>query len=170
VKGELEAGLEVVHVPVRSLVAGEDTHKLAKQSHPFFAFIEQGLERLNLKASEPVEEEVGFHIPCHDRALTNGEPAIGFLRGCGYRVKVVETGTCCGMGGTFGMKAGTLGYDLSIAVGENLFDLFRESGCKLASTESSVCSAQIADGTGLRVLHPLRMVKVVEARALDSNF
>ena len=60
--------------------------------------------------------------------------------------------------------------DLSIAVGENLFDLFRESGCKLASTESSVCSAQIADGTGLRVLHPLRMVKVVEARALDSNF
>ena len=45
----------------------------------------------------------------------------------GEDVEVIETGTCCGMGGTFGLKAGLLGYDLSQAVGEPLFDAFRQA-------------------------------------------
>ncbi|MDG7029610.1 MAG: hypothetical protein JRN38_05125, partial [Nitrososphaerota archaeon] len=92
------------------------------------------------------------------RALTGGGPAVRFLTAAGYKVDIVETGTCCGMGGTFGMKSGTMGYDLSNAVGERLFDLFRGSRCGLACTESSVCAAQIHDGTGLQVLHPLHLV------------
>ena len=64
--------------------------------------------------------------------------------------------------GTFGMKAGTLGYDLSMAVGERLFELFRKSDCGVVCTESSVCSTQIEDGTGMKVLHPLHLVEVLK--------
>ncbi|MDE1853994.1 MAG: LUD domain-containing protein [Thaumarchaeota archaeon] len=145
------------------LAPGEEAKRVAEHSHPFFEFIEHKLSGLALRAAEPTEGEVGFHIPCHDRALTSGGPAMKFLEEAGYRVKIVETGTCCGMGGTFGMKAGALGYDLSVAVGKRLFELFKESGCKLACTESSVCAAQIEDGTGLEVLHPLRMVDFGES-------
>lgn len=142
------------------LVPGEAARIVAVRSHQFFEFIEPHLGKLQLRAAKATEGEVGFHIPCHDRALTSGGPAIKFLSSSGYNVRVVETGTCCGMGGTFGMKAGTLGYDLSVAVGDRLFELFKESHCAIASTESSVCAAQIQDGTGLKVIHPLHLVDV----------
>ncbi|MDG6993012.1 MAG: LUD domain-containing protein [Nitrososphaerota archaeon] len=141
-----------------TLAPGEGSRLVAAHSHPFFEFVEPGLGRLNLAPSRGAGAELGFHIPCHDRALTGGGPAVRFLTAAGYKVDIVETGTCCGMGGTFGMKSGTMGYDLSNAVGERLFDLFRGSRCGLACTESSVCAAQIHDGTGLQVLHPLHLV------------
>jgi Fe-S oxidoreductase len=84
---------------------------------------------------------------------------MAFLERAGYKVEVVETGTCCGMAGTFGMKHGALGYDLSMAVGDRLFELFNESGTKIVASESSVCAMQITDGTKLRVLHPLYFVE-----------
>ena len=74
-------------------------------------------------------------------------------------MQVVENGTCCGMAGTVGMKHGDLGYNISMAVGDHLFRLFRESGLKLVATESSVCSTQIRDGVGLEVVHPLDAVE-----------
>ena len=147
------------------LSPGEQSRRVAERSFPFFEFIEQKLEGLSLRAALKFEWGVGFHIPCHDRALSNGGPAVKFLEKAGYKVRVIETGTCCGMGGTFGMKAGTLGYDLSMAVGGPLFDLFKESGCEVVCTESSVCSAQIVDGTGLRVFHPLHLVEFVGSDA-----
>ena len=83
-----------------------------------------------------------------------------FLERASYRVRVVETGTCCGIAGTFGMKSGWLGYELSMAVGEKLFEQFRQSGCDLVATESSVCTLQLGDGLGRTILHPLELVRL----------
>jgi Fe-S oxidoreductase len=44
-------------------------------------------------------------------------------------------------------------------VGDHLFRLFRESGLKMVATESSVCSTQISDGVGVKVIHPLYAVE-----------
>ncbi len=142
------------------LVEGETTKRVAARSTGFFEFIE---ERLPALPARPVREAtgiVGFHIPCHDRALSSGRPAMRFLEHAGYRVRPVETGTCCGIAGTFGMKQGWLGYDLSMAVGAKLFDQFRGSGCSVVATESSVCSLQLHDGLAVDVVHPLDLVVV----------
>ena len=101
----------------------------------------------------------GFHISCHQRPLGGGRHAIECLRRRGAEVEVIETGTCCGMGGTFGLKAGLLGYDLSQAVGEPLFDAFRQAAVEAIVTESSVCTIQLQEGTGLPVRHPLELLK-----------
>jgi L-lactate dehydrogenase complex protein LldF len=146
--------------PYRKLVPGKDSESASARSFSFFEFIERRMEGLRLRPTFDTNWQVGFHIPCHDRGLTGGRPAIRFLEKAGYRVSVVETGTCCGMGGTFGMKSGPVGFELSMAVGEELFRLFRENGCRIAATESSVCSTQINDGTGIGVLHPLNMVSL----------
>lgn len=146
--------------PYRKLAPGEDSELAAARSFTFFEFIEKSMDRLKLTPTLDTGGKVGFHIPCHDRGLTGGRQATRFLEKAGYSVSVVETGTCCGMAGTFGMKSGPIGYDLSMAVGERLFRLFRESGCTIAATESSVCSTQINEGTGIRVLHPLKLVNV----------
>lgn len=140
------------------LAPGDGSKKVAEASAGFFATVQRTPSAADLKPAFSPDQEVGFHIPCHERALNAGLPAMSFLERAGYRVRVVETGTCCGMAGTFGMKHGALGYDLSMAVGERLFDLFEKSGSKLVASESSVCAMQIGDGTGIKVLHPLYFV------------
>jgi len=102
---------------------------------------------------------IGFHISCHQRPLGGGRHAVEYLRRRGAEVEVIETGTCCGMGGTFGLKTGLLGYDLAQAVGEPLFDAFRQSAVETIVTESSVCMIQLQEGTGLPVRHPLDLLK-----------
>ena len=102
---------------------------------------------------------VGVHIPCHERALSSSKYAIKLLENAGYKVKVIETGTCCGMAGTFGLKKGPLGYDLSMAVGKPLFELFNEdTEIELIATESSVCAEQLSDGTKRKVVHPIELL------------
>ncbi|OPZ19667.1 MAG: Lactate utilization protein B [candidate division BRC1 bacterium ADurb.BinA364] len=104
-----------------------------------------------------VGRRFGFHISCHQRPLGEGRQAIEWLRRRGAEIEIVETGTCCGMGGTFGMKAGDLGYNLAQAVGEPLFRAFRESGVEAIATESSVCRMHVGEGTGLPIFHPLEI-------------
>lgn len=100
----------------------------------------------------------GLHLSCHQRPISAAGPTMEWLKRCGADVKIIETGTCCGMGGTFGMKAGPLGEGLSKAVGEPLFKLFKESGVDAIVTESSVCTLQLLDGTDLPVYHPLQLL------------
>ena len=138
---------------------GELARRAKAATSSFFPFIQPRLGELKLKPSFPTTETVGFHIPCHDRSASSGTGALAFLKASGYQVQVVENGTCCGMAGTFGMKHGDLGYNLSMEVGSHLFRLFKESGLKLVATESSVCSMQINDGTGLKVVHPLHFAE-----------
>lgn len=102
----------------------------------------------------------GYHVSCHQRALGLGEGAIAWLRNRGAHVERIETGTCCGMGGTFGLKAGALGYELSKAVAEPLCTLFLDANVDAIITESSVCAIQLAEGTGLPVYHPLALLRI----------
>jgi len=147
-----------------TLVPGGLAEKAREMSFPFFGFVQGRLADLELRPAFPTAEAIGFHIPCHDRSVSGGRHAIEFLSAAGYKVQIVENGTCCGMAGTFGMKHGDLGYNLSMEVGDHLFRLFKESGRKLVATESSVCSMQIADGVGLKVVHPLHAVEEVSSK------
>jgi L-lactate dehydrogenase complex protein LldF len=102
----------------------------------------------------------GFHVSCHQRPLDSGNSTMDWLRRRGAEIELIETGTCCGMGGTFGMKAGALGAELSRAVGEPLCELFAEAKVEAVVTESSVCAIQLRDGTGLPVYHPLELLSL----------
>jgi L-lactate dehydrogenase complex protein LldF len=99
----------------------------------------------------------GFHCSCHQRPMGSGKGAMQWLRGRGAEVELIETGTCCGMGGTFGLKSGSLGHKLSAAVGQPLFELFKAADIEAIVTESSVCTIQLAEGTGIPVYHPLQL-------------
>src|SRR5207247_1842900 len=74
------------------LVEGDLTSKVAGRSHGFFEFIEPRLADLSLRPAVEATGFVGFHIPCHDRALSSGVPAMRFLERASYRVRAVETG------------------------------------------------------------------------------
>jgi iron-sulfur cluster protein len=107
-------------------------------------------------------KRLGFHCSCHQRPLGLGQGAMGWLQRRGAEVELIETGTCCGMGGTFGLKEGPLGHKLSAAVGQPLFELFKQGQVDAIVTESSVCAIQLAQGTGIDVYHPLQLIEATQ--------
>lgn len=146
------------------LLHTEDANLVAERTFEIFEYLLKLDDSRATKATSDQRlqgKKFGFHISCHQRPLSAGKAAMEWLKGRGADVQVVETGTCCGMGGTFGMKAGALGYDLSNAVGEPLFKSFAEAGVEAIVTESSVCSMHLAEGTGMKVFHPLELLMQV---------
>ena len=138
---------------------------VAEHSHELFELVEQ------LENEVPTGEQIlmkgrkfGFHIACHQGALGAGKDAMDFLKRRGAEIEVVETGTCCGMAGTFGLKHGFLGYELSQAVGEPLFEGFKDAGVETVVTESSVCRIHLQEGTEMKVRHPLELLRSDIAR------
>ncbi|MEM0482847.1 MAG: LUD domain-containing protein [Nitrososphaerota archaeon] len=113
--------------------------------------VSEGL--LAVKASS--EKRYGIHVPCHQRPLSGVENVLAFMRAAGLEAVVIEDGMCCGMAGTFGMKHGPIGRGLSKAMGARLFELFTSSGVDAVVTESSVCAIHLAEGTRMKVFHPL---------------
>ncbi len=141
-----------------------ESKALARRTYELFEYLQ------NLELEDPAEsasemhklhgKRVGFHPACHQRPLGGGQHVMRWLRRRGAEVELIETGTCCGMAGTFGMKTGPLGIELSKAVGEPLFKLFKEAGIDAIVTESSVCKMQLLDGTGIEVYHPLSLLEL----------
>ncbi|MEE2753274.1 MAG: LUD domain-containing protein, partial [Candidatus Latescibacterota bacterium] len=138
--------------------ASKEAYEVGEKTFEFFEYVEMLEDAEDYSDTLFEGKDFGFHIPCHQRPLGAGGGAMKFLERRGAKVEIVETGTCCGMAGTFGLKAGNLGYNLANAVGEPLFEGFKESGCEAIVTESSVCSIHLTEGTDMTVWHPLDLV------------
>lgn len=105
-----------------------------------------------------VHLRLGYHAPCHLRALQIGQPALRILRMIpDLHVEPLERG-CCGMAGTFGMR--TKNYELSMRIGRELFAALRNPMLDGALSDCSACRMQIAHGTGRPVFHPVEILHV----------
>ncbi len=145
----------LAHSYLRLLPDSADATAVAERSREFFDCLlewETAPVHLSLKG-----RRFGVHCSCHQRPLGSAKSAVAWLERRGATIERIETGTCCGMGGTFGMKEGLLGFDLAQTVGEPLFKLFKDSGVDAIVTESSVCRLHLEQGTGLPVFHPLEL-------------
>ncbi len=99
---------------------------------------------------------VAYHQPCHLKAQEIGNPGRDLLAQVpGLEVIDLAAG-CCGMAGTFGLKAEN--YDFSLQVGEPLFRRLREEAPDLVASECSTCRLQITQATGLPTVHPLELL------------
>ncbi|CAN5298640.1 LUD domain-containing protein [soil metagenome] len=136
------------------LLHTDEAKIVSDRTHEIFEYL-QTLEAEAPAANKLKGRRFGFHVSCHQRPMSGGQAAMEWLRHRGAEIELIETGTCCGMGGTFGMKAGPLGYDLSNAVGDPLFQKFSEAKVDAIVTESSVCTMHLKEGTGMKVYHPL---------------
>jgi glycerol-3-phosphate dehydrogenase subunit C len=93
---------------------------------------------------EEISRRVGYHNPCHLRALGISREVTGLLKLTpGLQVQAFGD-RCCGLAGTFGLKKKN--YDLSVKIGESLFQEIRESGVEQVVTGCASCAMQIARG------------------------
>jgi len=99
---------------------------------------------------------LAYHAPCHLRATGRGDlPKRLLERLLGVRF-VVANDECCGMGGTYGLKARNA--ETSKAIAQPVFDRIRASGAEAVVTSCGMCRTQLAHGTGLPVVHPMEVL------------
>jgi glycerol-3-phosphate dehydrogenase subunit C len=118
----------------------------------------------NLRESGPFQAQfkklsgrVAYFAPCHLRSLGIGLPAIEILRLIpGLTVDNVEA-DCCGLGGTFGFKKEK--YDISQEIGKDLADTLARMKPEIVLSDCEGCRMQIRHLTGLKVLHPIQLLR-----------
>jgi Fe-S oxidoreductase len=114
---------------------------------------QSGKLELDLK---PINATVGYHLPCHLKALEVGSPGENLLRLIpGLTVQRIERG-CSGMAGTFGLKREN--YRSSLRAGWGLISSLRDPALQVGSTECSACKMQMEQGTTKPTIHPLKIL------------
>ena len=113
----------------------------------------QGELLLDLK---PIKATLGYHMPCHLKALNVGSPGENLLRLIpDLRVNTIEQG-CSGMAGTFGIKR--LNYRRSLRTGWRLISQLRDPGIQVGATECSACKMQMEQGSTKPTIHPIKLL------------
>ncbi|MGH2888880.1 MAG: anaerobic glycerol-3-phosphate dehydrogenase subunit C [Solirubrobacteraceae bacterium] len=102
---------------------------------------------------QPVREVVAYHAPCQQQGHWIGKPALDLLALIPELEVREMTARCCGIAGTYGLKAEK--YEIAMAVGAGLFEQARASGAATVACDSETCRWQIAHGSGLPSVHPI---------------
>jgi glycerol-3-phosphate dehydrogenase subunit C len=132
-------------------------HAVGAQCYDLFEFLLQCHEQGKLRTDfQPMQEELPYHQPCHQRVQGIGTPAVRLLRLIpGVKAWNVDAG-CCGASGTHGFKREK--YDLAMAVGRNLGDALRTAGGHRTVSDCEACRWQMEHVSGKPAVHPLTVL------------
>jgi glycerol-3-phosphate dehydrogenase subunit C len=114
------------------------------------------IQKLNVNFKD-LPLKVGYFAPCHLRSLNIGLPALEILRLIpGLQIDSIDA-DCCGLGGTFGFKKEK--YDISQEIGKDLAEAIDLLKPEIVLTDCEGCRMQIRHLTGLKVLHPVQILR-----------
>ncbi len=110
------------------------------------------------RPNEPLHARVGYHQPCHLRALDVGLPGLDLIRLIPeLDVEFINRG-CSGMGGTYGLGRGQ--FRTSLRAGRELLSRLRDDDIEIGSTECGACRIQMEQGVTKRTLHPIKLLSL----------
>ncbi|MBZ5552365.1 MAG: anaerobic glycerol-3-phosphate dehydrogenase subunit C [Acidobacteriia bacterium] len=110
-----------------------------------------------------LDYEMVYHNACHLKTQGVELEPIELMRLVpGVRVKEIKD-SCCGIAGTYGFKKEN--FDLSMEIGNLLFDEIKKTGVKTVTTSCGTCNIQVKQGTQLNVIHPMRVLKEAYEKA-----
>jgi Fe-S oxidoreductase/FAD/FMN-containing dehydrogenase len=105
---------------------------------------------------QPLDLAVGYHTPCHLKALGAGTPLANLLRLIPrLEVRTIEEG-CSGMAGAWGLTRQN--FRDSIRIGWGLISRMRVGDLAAGVTECSSCRMQMEQGTSTPTLHPIKLL------------
>lgn len=136
-----------------------DAALVAANTHDLGQYL-AGLEaRGQLPAPKhPLHVRVGYHQPCHLRALDVGTPGLDLIRTIPeLDVEFIDRG-CSGMAGTFGLARDH--FRTSLRAGRPLLNRLRDVDIEIGSTECGACRMQMEQGAPKRTLHPIKLLSM----------
>jgi len=145
-----------------------DTRLVAEHTHDITSWLWKlhELGQLHLKF-HPLSATVGYHLPCHLRALGDDAAAVKLLRLIpALRVERIERG-CSGMAGTYGLMSAN--YRTSLRVGRGLIAALRSPVLDVGATECSTCKIQMEQGTVKGTAHPIKILALAYGLMPELN-
>jgi Fe-S oxidoreductase len=154
---EPSAALALTHEYPILLDYDEDALAVARHTqeacHYLWQLHQRGRLRLDFHSQRI---SVGYHVPCHLRALGVGAPAENLLRLVpGLRVNRLEKG-CSGMAGLWGVKRKN--YRASLRAGLELISTIRHGSFQVGMTECSTCKMQMEQSAAKATVHPIKLI------------
>ncbi|HEX6961821.1 MAG TPA: anaerobic glycerol-3-phosphate dehydrogenase subunit C [Lacipirellula sp.] len=138
---------------------GDDSDALLVSEHTMEAchylwrWHQKGRLQLDFK---PLDMTVGYHAPCHLKALEVGAPSVNLLGLIpGLRMRQIEKG-CSGAAGLFGFQHKN--YRMSLRIGLPLITELRTAGFQAGVTECSTCRIQMEQGAAIPTIHPIKLL------------
>jgi Fe-S oxidoreductase len=140
-----------------ALVDDDDARLVAENASEACSYLwrmhEQGALQLDFK---PLNFTLGYHLPCHLKALDVGSPGESLLRLLpGLIVRRIETG-CSGMAGAFGLAREN--FRASLRAGRDLMHAMRNPLIQAGVTECCACKLQMEQGVDKPTIHPLKVL------------
>ncbi len=120
----------------------------------------RGLDARGLlpEPAAPLRARVGYHQPCHLRALDVGTPGLDLLRRIPeLEVEFIDRG-CSGMAGTYGLSRDH--FRTSLRAGRGLLDRLRDDDIELGATECGACRVQMEQVVAKRTMHPIKLLSL----------
>jgi glycerol-3-phosphate dehydrogenase subunit C len=135
----------------------EEMHEAAQNVYDAFEYLEILEQKGELNTSfSSVNEELLYHVPCHLKSQGFGTPAYDILGQVpGVKVEKADAG-CCGISGNYGFKKDK--YDISMKIGEKLFERIKLSGANEVICDCGTCRMQINHGTQAKTCHPIEIL------------
>jgi len=139
--------------------------EVSQHLHDLFEFLRNLKESNGFNTNfKQLPLKIGYFAPCHLRALGIGLPALDILRLIpSLKIDNVEA-DCCGMGGIFGFKKEK--YEISQEIGKDLVEAIDRLKPEIILSDCEGCRMQIRHLTGLKVLHP---IQILRAALTDTN-
>ncbi len=139
------------------IVGSEESRLVADSCYDIHQYLIELHRHGELKTDfKRMDMSVGYHAPCHLRSLgVTSEPVELMELIPGVKVQVFSD-KCCGMGGTYGLKSKN--YDLSMKIGQRLFDEILASKADQIVTGCGACGMQIHQGTMRESVHPMKLL------------
>jgi len=110
----------------------------------------------NMPTMKPLNKRIVYHTPCHLERSGGAIFTIELLKMIpGVEVIVLDS-ECCGLAGTYGFKEEN--YDVSMKIGQHLFETIKASGADYAITDCETCKWQIEENSGLETIHPISLI------------
>jgi glycerol-3-phosphate dehydrogenase subunit C len=150
------------------IVASEEARLVADNCYDIHQYLIQMHAHGELKTDfNRLDMIVGYHAPCHLKTLgVMSEPVELMQLIPGLRVHQYSD-KCCGMGGTYGLKSKN--YDLSMKIGQRLFDEIASSDADQLITGCGACGMQIRQGTMRESIHPMRLLAQAYRKETATN-
>jgi Fe-S oxidoreductase len=110
------------------------------------------------RPQQPLHARVGYHQPCHLRALGVGTPGLELIRMIPeLDVEFIDRG-CSGMAGMFGLARDN--FRTSLRAGHGLLRRLKDADIELGATECGACRIQMEQGVTKRTLHPVKLLSL----------
>jgi len=97
-----------------------------------------------------------YQKPCHLQIQDLGQGTLGLLQLLPGLQLAGMSESCCGLGGSYGMKR--IHYDRSQAIAQILWGEILRTDAKAGVTDCGGCGLRITEGTGLPVYHPVELL------------